>query len=89
MKKTVFQVCIRQWMLILPKVRKGEVLKGTQICINKGVQFCFFISLIKLPYVSISKFWFVYSQNVSYVEDRYSFFFALKNDIMYNEILEI
>ena len=89
MKKTVCQVCMRQWMLILPKVRKGVVLWGTQICINKGVQFCFLPSLIKLPYTPISKFWFVYSQNVSYVEYRYSFFFTLKNDIMYNEILEI
>ena len=75
-------------MLILPKVRKGVVLWGTQICINKGVQFCFLPSLIKLPYVSIPKFWFVYAQSVSYVEYRYSFFFTLKNDIMYNEILE-
>ncbi len=62
---------------------------GGRVCINKGVQFCFLPSLIKLPYVSIPKFWFVYAQSVSYVEYRYSFFFTLKNDIMYNEILEI
>ena len=62
---------------------------GGRVCINKGIQFRFLPSLIKLPYVSIPKFWFVYSQNVSYGEYRYSFFFTLKNDIMYNEILEI
>ena len=62
---------------------------GGRVCINKGIQFCLLPSLIKLPYVSIPKFWFVYAQNVSYVENRYSFFFTLKNDIMYNEILEI